>query len=329
MEAKTETTRQRREARAAAGAAELERRLADTLESGLAEAAADPRTLSDPAARMVDAQAPGLAARLRESSELPGGRGSGSDWPSRLLEEYALLHLLAAGYGRLGALPAPLAATVRTRVGIPTAVAEVLAAGPRVRDRWLVLGRRESSEADRLTARRTWLLGLRTGRTALLLAYAGPGRPPAGPLLPVGGGLDAEVAYYPAAHPLRAVLSDTTAGDGPDAVPAEGIPPGRSLDEALADYSAALAADPWTDRIPVVLRDVSCRPGPESWLIVEPGTGRAVPVDGRYAADAGLWRLTAVGGGHPLTVFGELGHRGFAPLTCWAGGARAAVQVHR
>ncbi|WP_051940325.1 hypothetical protein [Phaeacidiphilus oryzae] len=351
--------RQQRDDRITAGAAELERRLADALGPGLAEAAADPRSLSEPAARMVDAQAPGLAARLRELATIPS---SGPDWPDRLLEEYALLHLLAVGYGRLGALPAPLAATVSTRVGRPTPTAEVLATGPRLRDRWLVLGRTETGEGPprqpqqsqsqpaaqrpgarqstaqrptaqqsphRLTARRTWLLGRSSGRIALLLAYAGPGRPMPGPLLPVGRELAAEVAYYPSALPLRAVLADPAEPIAEDAADA-GPPPGRSLTEALADYTAALAADPWTDRIPVVLREVVCRPGPEGWLITEPTGARSVPVDGRYAVDTGLWRLTAVGAGRPLTVFGELGHRGFAPVTCWARHPEPSpVPVHR
>ncbi|MDX2766332.1 SWIM zinc finger family protein, partial [Streptomyces europaeiscabiei] len=32
----------------------------------------------------------------------------------------------------------------------------------------------------------------------------------------------------------------------------------------------------------------------------------------------GLWRLMALSGGTPVTVFGECGHRGFTPLTAWA-----------
>src|ERR1700722_8015890 len=44
------------------------------------------------AARMVDAQAPGVAAVLRGLSE---GPRAGDGWPGRLLGEYAQLHLLA------------------------------------------------------------------------------------------------------------------------------------------------------------------------------------------------------------------------------------------
>jgi len=84
------------------------------------------------AARMIDAQAPGVAGLLRGLSEVPG---SGEGWPGRLLGEYAQLHLLARAHQRLGDLPPELAATVRSRIGYPTARADVLAPGDRVRRR--------------------------------------------------------------------------------------------------------------------------------------------------------------------------------------------------
>ena len=58
------------------------------------------------AARMVDAQAPGVAGTLRRLSPLPV---SGDGWPGRLPAEYAQLHLLARAYGAMDGLPAPLA----------------------------------------------------------------------------------------------------------------------------------------------------------------------------------------------------------------------------
>ena len=110
---------------------------------------------------MVDAQAPGLAARIRELGTLPG---SGEGWPERLLSECALLHLLARAYLRLDALPAPLAETVRARVGLTVEAAELLAdEGSLICDEWLVLAQQDTEEG-RLTARRIWLHGRATGR---------------------------------------------------------------------------------------------------------------------------------------------------------------------
>jgi hypothetical protein len=294
--------RAQRAQRVAAGATELEQRLADLLRDGLAGAEREGYQRWDEiAARMVDAQAPGLASRVRELGALPG---SGGDWPSRLLEEASLLHLLTQGYAHQERLPAPLAATVRTRIGFTTDTAELLA-GPVLRDRWLVLAQQDSAD-DRLTTRRVWLHGETTGRPALLLSFGAAGRAPE-LALPLGLSLDADLAYHPAARPLRAALGERHGSRFPGTVP-----PGTPVGPALAAYGAALADDPWLDAWPVVLTNVVPIPCAPSWQLADATTPDALPLTTRP------WRLPALSGGHPLTVFGELGHRGFHPLTAWS-----------
>ena len=122
------------------------------------------------AARMIDAQAPGVAGVLRGLSEVPG---SGEGWPGRLLGEYAQLHLLARAHQRLGDLPPELAATVRSRIGYPTARPDVLAR-PAVTDRWTVLGVRDLLDGH-VPGRRIWLRGHDSGRWEMLLTFAAPG----------------------------------------------------------------------------------------------------------------------------------------------------------
>lgn len=298
---------ERRSQRVASGAAELEQRLADLLRSGLASPEAQDRGAWDEvAARMVDAQAPGLAARVRELSAIPG---SGGDWPGRLLEEHGLLHLLARGYLRLDALPAQLAATVRSRVGFTVEAAELLS-GPTVRDRWLVLAQLDSSD-ERLTTRRIWLRGTDGGRPALLLSFGAAGRTPE-LSLPVGRTLDADLAYHPGAMPLRAALGQRHGPPGPGCVPQ-----GVGVAAALDTYGETLRADPWVDEWPVVLAGVVPVPSATGWQLADAEGDCALPVDRRRLGTPSLWRLPAVSGGHPVTVFGTLGHRGFSPLTTW------------
>jgi hypothetical protein len=299
---------ERRAQRVAAGASELERRLADLLSGGLAGAdRAGYARWEETAARMVDAQAPGLATRVRE---LGSAASSGAEWPSRLLEESALLHLLVRGYQGVAGLPAPLAATVRSRVGFTTETAELLA-GPRVRDHWLVLAQRDAGD-DRLTTRRIWLHGTGTGRAALLLAFGAAGRAPE-TTLPVGRLIDADLAFHPAARPLRAVLGER------HAAPAEptGPPPGVPVAAALASYGAAVADDPWLDAWPVVLAGVVPIPGETGWQVADADGPEALPVVPRAEDRTAHWRLAALSGGRPVTVFGTLGHRGFQPVTAW------------
>ncbi|MFC5906931.1 SWIM zinc finger family protein [Streptacidiphilus monticola] len=289
-----------REARVAAGAAELRSRLADGLRAGLADAPAQGyRPWDAVAARMVDAQAPGLASRVRELGAISA---SGEGWPGRLLESYALLDLLAAGYERVAELPEGLAATVRSRVGFTTDSAEVLQ-GVRVRDHWLVLGSRDSAD-DRLTTRRIWLHGSATGRIALLLSFGRPGVAP-DLALPTGLHLEADLAYHPAARPLRAVLGERYGA--PSTPPAP--PPGASVDEAHAAWAEALADDPWLDSWPVVLQGVTPVAASGRWHVTD-ATG-SVPLLGSP------WLPAAVSAGEPLTLFGEFGPDGFTAVTAW------------
>ncbi|MEU6364698.1 SWIM zinc finger family protein [Streptomyces sp. NPDC046931] len=305
---------ERRAERITAGAAELEQRLTDLLRGGLATADRDGYGMwEETAARMVDAQAPGLAARVRELGAIPS---SGPGWPMRLVEECALLHLLDQSWLRRERLPDGLAATVRSRVGLPGSPG-----GPPVRDRWLVLAQYDTSDS-RLTTRRIWLHGAGSGRTVLLLSYGAAGRAPE-QALPVGLALEAEVSVYPGAGQLRAALGEQFA----PAAPAGTRPPGSSASQALARYGRALRDDPWLDSFPVTLGRVVPTPAEDSWQLADADGDTAVPLTPSACARPGLWRLVALSGGAPVTVFGECGHRGFTPLTAWPEGAGEAVPL--
>ncbi|WP_187645812.1 SWIM zinc finger family protein [Streptomyces sp. TRM49041] len=315
--ADTEAARRRaanRSARVTAGAEELEQRLADLLRGGLASAdQAGYGLWEETARRMVDAQAPGLAGRVRELGAIPG---SGPGWPVRLLEESALTHLLDRAWLGIDRLPGPLAATVRTRVGLPAS-----AEGPAVRDRWLVLAQYDTSDG-KLTTRRIWLYGRETGRTALLLSFGAGGRAPE-LALAVGLVIDAEIVPHPGAGQLRAELGERFAAP----VPADAPPPGGTVGDALAAYGLALRDDPWLESWPVTLRDVVPVPAVAGWQLADPDGAAALPVTASALGRPGLWRLAAVSGGGPVTVFGECGHRGFTPLAAWSPEAPGTVPL--
>ncbi|GKQ34387.1 hypothetical protein ALMP_09370 [Streptomyces sp. A012304] len=305
---------ERRAERVTAGATELEQRLADLLRSGLAAAEqAGYGMWEETAARMVDAQAPGLASRVRELGAIPS---SGPGWPVRLLEECALLHLLDQGWLRREQLPEALAATVRTRVGLPASPS-----GPPLRDDWLVLAQYDTADA-KLTTRRIWLHGAHSRRTALVLSYGAAGRAP-DLTLPVGLALDAEVAAYPGAGQRRAALGEQFAPPAPTGV----RPPGVTTTEAAARYGEALRDDPWLDSVPVTLDDVIPTPDGTAWQLADAAGNTALPLAPAATARPGLWRLVALSGGAPVKVFGECGHRGFTPLTAWPTGPGEAVRL--
>ncbi|WP_370414470.1 SWIM zinc finger family protein [Streptomyces fradiae] len=306
---------ERRAARITAGAQELEQRLADLLSGGLASAEQAGYGLwEETAARMVDAQAPGLAGRVRELGAIPG---SVPGWPVRLLEECALTHLLDRAWLSADRLPGPLAATVRSRVGL-SAPPE----GPPLRDRWLVLAQYDTANS-RLTTRRIWLHGRGSGRTALLLSFGAAGRAPQ-LALPVGAVLDAELRPHTSGGGLRAELVEQFAPPAPAGPPPEGTPVGAALDT----YGRALREDPWLDAWPVTLTDVVPARAEYGWQLADsepygtaPGATperEAIPLTRSAQQQPGLWRLVALSGGTPLRVFGEIGHQGFTPLAAWS-----------
>ncbi|MGA4540367.1 SWIM zinc finger family protein [Uniformispora flossi] len=301
-------------AKVADGVDKLGRWLADQVSTGLAGA---DRTGYAPfeamAAAMVDAQAKGLARQLRHAATRPG---SGEGWPGHLLEDYAAMWLLLRAHDRLGALDendAALAATVRTRLGWDQKTADLVRRaaeeGSAVRDHWTVLGSRDSDD-DKLTRREIWLRGEKSGRTAVVMAFGSSGQAP--PLaLPVGARLEADLVFHDAAAPLRAHLAER---HGPPE-PAE-VPAGCGAEAAALAYAEALRAEPWLETWPVVLSDIAAVPDVLGWRVVS-SDGFWLPVDRGRAQDDALWRLAAMSGGAGMTVFGEYGARGFAPVTAW------------
>jgi hypothetical protein len=298
---------EQRAARVSAGLEELERWLRDQVRGGLAGAEREGYgRFEQPAMRLVDAQAPGVAGAVRR---MPGIVASGAGWPGRLLDELGRLHLLVAAHRRLGELPPDLAASVRTWVGYPTSTASVRELPP-VRDKWSVLARRDTEE-DTLTTRRVWLQGARTGRLAVVLSFAVWGRDLDASLVP-GTCLDADVHFYPAAAPLRALVGERHAD------PVAATVTGGGIDAALRSWAAALAADPWLTSWPVVLEGVVPVPpeheSPDAgWRVVD-ADGAGLPMLGEP------WRLLAVSGGAPVTVGGDWTASGLAPWCVAADG---------
>ncbi|MGC0422546.1 SWIM zinc finger family protein [Embleya sp. AB8] len=311
---------EQRAAQVAEGTERLRRWLADRVHQGLAGTEREGYAMWDGIAeRMVDAKAPGLAARLRAAGAIPASGAEG--WPGRLLEDYAELWLLLRAHEHADDLDPSLVAGLRARIGWTVDAEDVLrtarAAGTVVHDRWLVLGSRDSTDGG-LTERRIWLRGTESGRSALVLAFGPQGRAPQ-LALPVGRSIEADAAFHDDAVPLRAAL-----GERDEVSAAGGEPAGVGPEEATLAYAEALRSEPWLEAWPVVLADVVAVPEPMGWRIAG-ADGFWLPVDRARTGEQALWRLSAMSGGTGLTVFGEYGARGFVPVTAWHEGQ--AVQL--
>ncbi|WP_280241857.1 DUF5691 domain-containing protein [Nocardia abscessus] len=303
-------TAEQRRVRVTAGLEELDVWLGDQVRTGLAQADRSYRAFEAVAARMVDAQAPGLASALRR---LPTAVATRTDWPDVVLREYARMHLLIAAHRQLDAVPPALRASIRTHVGYPSP-AEVVRAEAPVRDRWMVFGLRITEE-ERLYTRRAWLYGRESGRWALVVdhSFGSPGFPADVPAL--GQLADAELHFYPGAAPLRALWGERHGAAEPfTTLPAEA---GRAatIAAALSAHATALGSDPWLRSWPMLLARVVPTRTEQGWYVTE-SDGTALPI----RPGEQPWTLLAVSGGHPVTVVGEWSPDGLAPISVLTAG---------
>lgn len=235
-------------------------------------------------ARMVDAQAPGLASAIGELRDVVAA--GGPVWTQDAADRLGGLHLLA----RLSeTAQGPLSDVVRARLGFPVPEEQVRAT-PGWSDRWVALLRVERDD-DLVRTVRQWAWGRGRGEWVVAVRHAGGGAKPAPPL-PHGLEVDGVLHPYPGVPPHRVAVGEVLGSRS-----AEAIPVPATWQESLAGVERALRADPWQRLHPLGCAGV--RPTSDTKHLVD-ATRRAVPVRG----DAALDRALAMTGGDPFDAWG-------------------------
>ncbi len=258
------------------------------------------------AARMVDAKLGGVARRLR----LLGQRPRNDNWHAFMLGEVADLYLLCKAFQRLESLPENLQRDALVAAGVNVKKEEVWAQ-PAISGHWLIAGQWNGTE-EKLHFRRTWLLGEKTGRIALLLDFAW-GNPPVFETRWITGAvLQGELAFYPGSYPLRAIVRRFEWSSKPFETP-DGCADWAAFQKKLAE---GLSANPWTLVFPAYLTGVvpAYKDG-NLWLVDSKGQCAQVAT-----GDQGPWPLLALSGGYPISVFGEWEDQLFRPLSVFLEG---------
>ncbi len=281
-----------------AGIADFSRWLTDVARTGLAAARQQPYSWWDGvAARLVDAQLPGLAEQVREMASEVNAR---ADWADHLLVNVGRWWALTKAWSQRDSLAPGEFADLRAALGWAMASSDVQGKeslpGP-----WLVLGAHRSDDG-RLQQQRTWLRSPE-GTVVVVLDFASQGQSLATPQL-AGALLNTTVARYPGSAPQRAMFTSPVEPQGT----AAGLGDGGTIATALLQESAAVAASPWRIRHPVLLGNVTVSPEGAGWIL--DGDGQALPL-----LDAPLDSLLALTGGHAVSMFGELEDGHFRPLT--------------
>jgi hypothetical protein len=277
-----------REALMGSGLDELERWLGDLVRQGLAGARRQPYAYWDAmAARLVDAQVPGLAERVRAAG---GAVVARDDWAEHLLAEAGRWQLAIEAWRRRDTLDDATVGDLRATIGWPRRADEV-ASFARLRDRWVVAGVRQGDDG-RIVSQRTWLRGEGSGRWVVVLDFAA-----AGAALrvaqPVGSVVDDELALHPGSDPVRAALSGQQV-----VVAGSAVAPATSVAAAVDQLATWLAADPWRERLPLVLAESVLTGDAEGGWWLQDGAGDRLPV----APGADPWLLLALSGGAPATI---------------------------
>lgn len=283
-----------------AGVDDLSLWLADLVRGGLTTARRRPLSWWDQtAARLVDAQVPGLAERVRRIASVVNGS---EDWVDALLLEVGRLRTAAEAWRHRDALDPAGTGDLRAVLGwaVPT---DDVRAGERLTDVWCVLGAYRT-DTGKVAEQRTWLRGEATGEVVRVLDFAAGGQP-----LPVarlaGARLRGELVRYPGAGVRRGLFVAEPEPDGA----LDALPDGGDLAGAAATRALALAGDPWTAQVPVLLSGVRLDARPDAPVDGRPAGVRVVDAAGRVLpvlASPDPWALVAVAGGAPVSLFGEL-----------------------
>ena len=293
-----------RSQRMRAGLIELDRWLADRVRQGLAAPDfADRATWDRLAQRLVDAQCASLANRVKR---VAGRIGQHPRWQEDLLEELAVLHLLAVAAQHTSTLEPQLSDGVHAATGLNVAKDEVLAGVPTT-THWLVVGESRTRE-DRITVQRTWLCSAQIPTTwAMVLAFGAFGNEVVTEH-PVGGSFHGDVHWYPGGLRLRALVGhlNDVAGTAPP-------PPTSTIGEALHHAGWAIAQEPWLERYPMCVLGAPRTIGAGRWTLAD-HTG-SLRLDPGFAH---LSELVSICGGRAAAIMGEHSTEGFLPLTVWS-----------
>ncbi|MDB5931782.1 MAG: zinc finger, domain protein [Polaromonas sp.] len=305
-------SQQQRWARIDAGVAELRQWLLDQVARGLGSLGPESRsTWETMAARLVDAKAPGLGQRLGTMAD---DLMDGADWPEKVLRQLGQLQLACEAVARRDGLSEPALADLRILLGWPLDKEAVLAESPGVADHWQVLGVIQEERDNNLQERRVWLEGRQSGRRALVLDHSFGGKG-----FEQGWFCDSSVqatlAFYPSAGPLRALVAGGTSAPVASAAESAAQPAsGTSAEQEWRAVAERVAGNPWSGLHPLRCRQAVPCHGDDGFGLR--WSGRQLPLQ---ISESQGWALMALSGGQEVSVMGEWNGDALRPLSMHGG----------
>jgi len=293
-----------REKKVEAGIAELRAWIKDVVRGGIMNVPQQIYQFNQHiTARMVDAQAGGLATQLRQINKINFYQDG---WQRLLIKRLSLIYLLTEAYNNVEKLPIAMVKELQTLIGWTTAKEDVLL-GSEVNDIWIILSITTNEEAN-ITTERIWLYGKESKSFALVLSfYAGNQLPQH--LLFSGIQIDAAIVYFPGLLPLRALIKTQ------QALPQQAMDLKASI--AISDVyeliTQQLSQNPFLAQIPFILNEVNIIFKDSKWFLSDQqqeGFEIANP-------DAEAWDMLAFTKGKSCACFGIYEDEQFHLHTLW------------
>ncbi|MES2692731.1 MAG: SWIM zinc finger family protein [Verrucomicrobiota bacterium] len=296
--------REKRGANVAQGVAFLDGWLHDLVRQGFAATStAGYGFWDEPARRLIDAQAPGLARRVRALGAVASSSHQSSD---RTLAELGRLHLLLTASQRRDTLSPEWQQEVDLQLGWSIDQDE-LRQREGVKGTWFV-GAQTTVEEDKLVTRTSYLFS-GAGEVAKFMEFH-PVSHPGVASLALGRWFDGELVYFPGVESVRALWKappqDSAGGQ---------LGFLQACDDLLTVQAARLAANPLADPFPVMVQLTPQREG-DRWCLRD-DSGATLPIAEHFAAG---WELFACAGGQPLEIIGLWDGFAFTPLTALVDG---------
>ncbi len=256
------------------------------------------------ARRMVDAQASGLAAMVRELGAADFWK---EGWQSNFMDKLLKLYLVAESYQHLAGINPLLQQDIRSAIGF-TFNQDDLKKQNGLTDTWLVIAK-ETRDEQQITVEQNWLYGLKSNQYALVLQFIARGQ--VGQLsLSTGMYLDAELIYFPSAVPFRAIIKNYTIAKSGVAFGIQSFTGWNQVAEQETGLNSKL---PFRNEMPFIV--AALKPlhyQKQWWLQDQEGFLCRIVLDFKN-----IWQLMALSGGAPLTMAVIGKENEYRPLGVW------------
>ena len=293
-----------REKKVDAGIEELRSWIKDVVRTGIMNVPQNSYQFSQNiTARMIDAQAGGLASQLRQINNINFYK---EGWQRALIKKLAGIYLLTDAYQHSDTLSQDMRTELRTLIGWTTSKEDVLQ-GSAVSDTWVVLSV-TTTEDGNITTERIWLYGKMNNRFALVLNFYAGNQLPQHLLFP-GLHIAADIVYFPGVASIRALIKESRTLPQ-TSIHIETI---HSVVSVFHRITNLLAQNPFTEQVPFLLDEVHMIFQDGSWLMSgadKQGCAIANP-------EEACWRMLAFTNGKPCSCFGVYENEQFHIHTLW------------